>query len=305
VPKPLQSYRERFPAPQIAGLVSSVWIHEVAAELTEYEHRTVPNGSVEISCAIGEEFVAVSGPQRRPTVARLAPRTTVVGVRFRPGVAPSILGPPASELVDLRVEIDRIWGPAAGTLAERVAEAGSPDGAARLLEREVIRRSTDATDPDPLVAAAVGRLRPWLPDGVGGWTSGLFISPRQLRRRFVAALGYGPKAFQRIFRFQGFLALSQRRRSDDVGLARLARVVGYADQAHLTRECAELTGLTPRAFLDEMWRSCGDNHDHEASYAGLRRALLAAHRRSSPPNWSRLGRSPALADGLVPGGVEH
>jgi AraC-like DNA-binding protein len=305
VPKPLQSYRERLPAPQIAGLVSSVWIHEVAPELTAYEHRTVPNGSVEISYAIGDEFVAVSGPQRRPTVAHLAPGTTVVGIRFRPGVAPSILGPPASELVDLRVEVDRVWGPAAATLAERVAEAGSPEGAARLLEDEVIRRSTHATDPDALVTAAVGRLRPWLRDGVGALTSELFISPRQLRRRFVAALGYGPKAFQRIFRFQGFLALSQGRRSDHLGLARLARVAGYADQAHLTRECAELTGLTPRAFLEEMWRSCGDNHDHEASYAGLRRALLASNRRQPRPDGSRLARSSALADGLVLGGVEH
>jgi hypothetical protein len=36
-----------------------------------------------------------------------------------------------------------------------------------------------------------------------------------------------------------------------------------------------LAGLTPRTFLEEMWTSCGPNHDHEASFARLRRALVA------------------------------
>jgi AraC-like DNA-binding protein len=274
VPDPVQTYRERRPAPQLAGLVSSVWIQQVAADGETYEHRTVPNGSVEISYELGGDAVTVTGPQRSPTVGLLTPGTAVVGIRFRPGVAPAILGPPASELVDLRVEADLVWRRGLTTLAERLAEAGSPERVARLLEDEVDRRLKDATDPDPLVADAVRRLQQWQPDDVDSLAASLSISPRQLRRRFAAALGYGPKALQRILRFQGFLALSQRRHGESTGLARLAKEAGYADQAHLTRDSSELAGLTPKAFLEEMWRSCGPNHDHDVSYAGLRRALL-------------------------------
>jgi AraC-like DNA-binding protein len=270
----LQSYRERLPAAALATHVSNVWMLEVAAEGGAYEHRTVPNGSVEISYELGADVVRVSGPQRGPKIERVAPGTTVVGVRFRPGVAPTILGPPASELVDLHLEVDRLWGRAA-SLAEELAGADGPASAARLLEDEVVRRAADAATPDPLVTAALGRLEPWLPAGVATRTSDLFISPRQLRRRFSSALGYGPKAYQRIRRFQGFLALVQGLHDHDLRLARLAQRAGYADQAHLTRESSRLTGLTPRAFLEEMWRSCGPTHDHEASYAGLRHALLA------------------------------
>jgi AraC-like DNA-binding protein len=273
-PDPVQSYRERLPALEIASQVASVWVLEVGAEGGGYEHRTVPNGSVEISHALGSDRVEVSGPQRGPLVARVEPGTTVIGIRFRPGATPSILGPPASELVDLRVEVDRLWGPGAATLAERLGEAGAPESAVRLLEDEIARRLADATAPDPLVTAALGRLQPWRSGGLGDLASGLYISPRQLHRRFVAALGFGPKMLQRILRFQGFLALAQARQAR-VGLARLAQQAGYADQAHLTREGAALTGLTPGAFLEETWRSCGPNHDHEASYAGMRRALLA------------------------------
>jgi AraC-like DNA-binding protein len=273
---PVQSYRERFPAPPLAARVSSVWRLDVAAGEGGYEHRTVPNGSVEISYALGDGAVYVSGPQRGPTVERVASGTTVVGIRFRPGAAPAVLGPPASELVDLRVEVDRIWDGGARTLAERLALAGSPDDALLLLEEETALRSFAAPEPDQLVSAAVRRLQPWLPDGVAALASELELSPRQLRRRFVAALGFGPKAYQRIRRFQGFLALTQGRDGERLDLARLARRAGYADQAHLTRESSELTGLTPAAFLAQMFRSCGPSHDHEASYAGLRRALLAA-----------------------------
>jgi AraC-like DNA-binding protein len=274
----VQSYRERYPTPELSGSVSSVWIQQVASGGPAYEHRTVPNGSVEISYAIGAGAVAVSGPQRGPTVESLAAGSTVVGIRLRPGAASPVLGPPASELVDMHVELDRLWGRAASTLAERLEESGSPEAAVRLLEHEVFRRAETGSDADPLVTAAIERLQPWRRTDVDAWTAGLFISPRQLRRRFVATLGFGPKLFQRIRRFQGFLALSQAGHRDRPDLARLAWAAGYADQAHLTRECSDLTGLTPREFLDETERSCGPNHDHDVSYAGVRRALLAARR---------------------------
>ena len=45
-----------------------------------------------------------------------------------------------------------------------------------------------------------------------------------------------------MLRFQRFLA---RARNGDGDLARTAADLGYADQAHLTRECVRLSGLTP------------------------------------------------------------
>jgi transcriptional regulator GlxA family with amidase domain len=69
------------------------------------------------------------------------------------------------------------------------------------------------------------------------------LSERQLRRRFDAAVGYGPKTLAGVLRLQRFLALTSAEPSPD--LARLALDAGYADQPHLTRECRRLTGLTP------------------------------------------------------------
>jgi transcriptional regulator GlxA family with amidase domain len=72
------------------------------------------------------------------------------------------------------------------------------------------------------------------------------VSERHLRRRATEALGYGPKTFARIVRFQRALALLRRA---DRSLSTVAAEAGYADQAHLTRDVTELAGETPGAIV--------------------------------------------------------
>ncbi|MEU8637606.1 helix-turn-helix domain-containing protein [Amycolatopsis sp. NPDC048633] len=71
------------------------------------------------------------------------------------------------------------------------------------------------------------------------------VSERRLRRRFVQAVGYGPATYLRVSRFQRAVALAPR----VAGLAALAAAAGYSDQAHLSRDCRALTGLTPRGYF--------------------------------------------------------
>jgi AraC-like DNA-binding protein len=278
--RPSQRYAERRAAAELDDHVACVWLLEVADDGPAYEHRTVPNGCVEIASVLGTSVVRVAGPKHAPTLERVEPGQSVVGVRFRSGAAPCALEAPAGELVALEVELDELWGAEARALGERLSEAPTTVHAMDVLEQAVAARMSTAPAPDPVVAEAVGRLQPWRRGGVKDVTSPLFMSPRQLRRRFAAAVGYGPKALQRILRFQGFLALSNALKDADTppSLARLAATAGYSDQAHLTRDCRALTELTPRAFLAEMRRTCGPTHDHAASFASVRHALLAAHR---------------------------
>ena len=201
-----QIYRERPPVPALAGRVACVWVQSVSPRSVPYVHRTVPNGSVEISCRLGS-VPQVSGPQFGATVDVLAPGTTVVGIRFRPGAAPV----PASALAGRSVELQELWGSAAIALGERIAEAPTAWDAAAILEAELIARVGDAARPDPIVAEAVRRLVPWGANEVTSLTSSLSISERQLRRRCREAIGLAPKAVHRILRFQGFLALAHGR----------------------------------------------------------------------------------------------
>lgn len=78
---------------------------------------------------------------------------------------------------------------------------------------------------------------------VGDLSELLDVSPRQLLRRCVAAVGYGPKALRRILRFQRLLVAAGTRVAHPV--AALAIELGYADQAHLTDESTPRTGSLP------------------------------------------------------------
>jgi AraC-like DNA-binding protein len=266
-----QSYVERLPVHSLAGRVRTVWIQRTGPR--PYLQRNLPTGGVELHCPIGASPRLV-GPLSAASVQVLPPYTTVVGARFWPGAAWPMVGPPAEDLVDLTVPLDEVWDRPAGLLGELLAEASGPDAALDLLQRYLVRQQVLADGLNPLVAEAVRQLMPWRSVEIGRLTTHLAISESQLRRRFLATVGVGPKTLQRTLRFQGFLALAQAAGSPgnpvpaagDGGLADIAAATGYADHAHLSRECRRLTGLTPRELLGGGTDQCGCGHDHSASY---------------------------------------
>lgn len=268
-----QAYDERLPLPALAARVRTVWVQRTGPR--PVLQRNLPAGGAELHCPIGATPLLV-GPLTRAKVEILPPGLTIVGARFWPGAASPLLGMPADELVDQAVPFGDVWGEASD-LAARLAEAPGPDAALRSLQLDLLRRQARTPLPDPLVAEAVRRLMPWQPTRIGPLTGDLAISESQLRRRFLAEVGTGPKTLQRTLRFQGYLALAQ---AADGGsrVADLAAEAGYADHAHLARECLRLTGLTPRELLGDAADRCGCGHNHAASYG----PFLAARRPAGP-----------------------
>ena len=274
----MESYVERAPWPGLAGAVRTVWVQRTGE--APYPQRHLPTGGVEIHFPIGHEPQLV-GPLTRPEVEVIPAHTTVVGVRFHPGTAPP-MPMVLDDLVDQTIGLADLWGTLVDRLAEAMALAGTPERALTLLQAHLVREFRGAGPLDPLVREAVRVLMPWHPVPIDTLADHLGLSTSQLRRRCLHAVGVSPKVLQRTLRFQGFLALAQAgatatgRRGAD-GMAGLAVDVGYADQAHLSRECRRLTGLTPRQLLGGNVDRCACGHDHAASY----RPFLAT--RSTPP----------------------
>jgi AraC-like DNA-binding protein len=200
--------------------------------------------------------VSVAGPDTEAWTSRTRPGELIVGARLLPGAGGAVLGVPLAELRNARVPLEAIglepW--------VEPAEALDPYASAAALGRLALALIGPAR-PDPAVQAAVVRLRDSR-QRVDNLAASLGFSERQLRRRFLAAVGYGPKTLQRVLRLRRFLAgvgagivagpgggspsgPSGWEAGSD-GLASAAVAAGYADQAHLARECRALTGLTPR-----------------------------------------------------------
>jgi AraC-like DNA-binding protein len=274
----MESYVERPPLPELAGVVRTVWIHRTGE--AAYVQRHLPTGGVEIHFPIGGDPQLV-GPLTGSEIEVIPPHTTIVGVRFQPGTTPPL---PAvlDDLVDQRMGLAELWGSSADRLVEALAWAGTPERALMILQAHLVQEFRSAVSVDPLVGEAVQALMPWHPVNIDTLASRLALSVSQLRRRCLHAVGVSPKVLQRTLRFQGFLALAQAgimatgRRGAD-GIAGLAIDAGYADQAHVSRECLRLTGLTPRQLLGDSIDRCTCGHDHSASY----RPFLAT--RARPP----------------------
>lgn len=226
------------PRPSLCRHVACVW-----AARDNRDDPVLPDAAVELVWSGRGLFVR--GADTRAHAVDAFPERTFVGVRFRPGAAADVLGLHGVELADARVGVSEVWGRAEMERIEsRLRECTSPAQAAALLEDAVAARVRGA--PDSAVGAVVTMLLHERTP-VRALAGRLGLSERQLRRRCTDALGYGPKTLDRILRFQRFRALATRRR--DVGLAQLAAVAGYADQAHLTRECRRLAGESPGALL--------------------------------------------------------
>jgi AraC-like DNA-binding protein len=208
--------------------------------------------------------------------------STVVGVRFQPAAPPplpTVLG----DLVDQRLGLVELWGSVTDRLVEAMAGADTAERALRLLQAHLLQESRRELFADPLIREAVKVLMPWHRVTVDGLASRLAVSTSQLRRRCLHVVGVSPKVLQRALRIQGCLALAQAGTSATGGsrgdgMAGLAIDAGYADQAHLSRECLRLTGLTPRQLFGGASDRCACGHDHSASY----RPFLAS--RHQPQN---------------------
>ncbi|MFL5250527.1 MAG: helix-turn-helix domain-containing protein [Myxococcales bacterium] len=95
-------------------------------------------------------------------------------------------------------------------------------------------------------------------NGDGDFAKGLGLSRRRLIEVFTEYAGMTPKRYARVRRFQRALALATR--TTPPRWAELALECGYFDQAHLCRDWAELTGLSPAEFVALRRTPVKENH---------------------------------------------
>lgn len=243
----LGSYREFAPPEALHRHFSRVWVHVVAG--ADDEHLpVVPDGCVDLQWFNGQ--LRIAGPDSRVNLERVPEGATIVGFRFQPGAALRWLKVPLSEIVDSRVPLADLWGAAGSELRVRLAEATGPVVAAHLGQL-LVAKSASVAPPDRVamtIFRAIAADAASTTEVTRPLTQALGISPRSLRRHTREAFGYGPKSLHRILRFQAFLQLA-RTRTPESSIADLAAAAGYADQAHLCRDCAAMAGMTPTTVL--------------------------------------------------------
>ncbi|WP_227996041.1 helix-turn-helix domain-containing protein [Nocardia australiensis] len=227
------SYRER--PSRFDGAV--VWTRTVGRD--DLGLPVLPDGCIDLLWTDGT--LTIAGPDTTAHQPAAPAGTRFAGIRFFPGTAPALLGVPAHELRDRRIDLADIWPSATvRLLTEQVSAA---DDKAAALEAVALRRASGTEPSDPMLRQIVAALDSGR--SVAETAEAVGLGARLLHRRSLTAFGYGPKTLARVLRMQRALAVARA----GTPLADTAARTGYADQAHLARDVRELAGMPLRELL--------------------------------------------------------
>jgi AraC-like DNA-binding protein len=219
----------------LARLVVGCWIVGGAAA-----PRALPQPAVDL-VVMPDGRCRLAGPETRCRQGPLPKGGALVGVRLRPGTVNGLFGVAADEvpLAGAPIEIGRLPGTAQARLAGALALVRARAGQCRVDER--VRK-----------VVAFMHAAPGAP--VGRHAAEVGLSERQLRRRFVVAVGLRPKAYIRVVRLHEALAAAQSAlaRGEPPRWANIAARSGFYDQSHLLAEFREAVGVPPNTLLRDV-----------------------------------------------------
>ena len=259
------TYWERQPGADLRPWVRAVWY----AQGMDFAHRCeriLPTGRAQLIVSLARDFL-VNCQEGQPE-ARMAPALVVgqrsvyevidtsdladlMGAVFEPGALPVFLADAADRVTNGFAALEDVCG-GADALRERLREACGGEERLRLLEaflRERIRarleRGRVAMHPAVQFALeelgrqpAVVRVREVARST--GW------SERRFLEIFREEVGFAPKVWCRIQRFQG--VVQQMHRGAEVRWPELALQCGFYDQAHLANEFRAFAGMSPTTY---------------------------------------------------------
>lgn len=243
---------------RLAGLVEGLWYFE--GSLTHLRERHFPTGRAEIIVHLGDLYRHVEGSGTEPfplTCASgllLGPDVieappvwnAVVGIRLRPLGAFMVLGGPLEPLTGITVDLEDLVDGEARRLADRCANAPTPEARLRAAASWVEERARTGPPPDPAVAWMSGAIEARAGDvSIRALTERTGWSGTRMHEAFRAQVGVSPKRLARIHRFRRALGLV----IDGAGLlSEVALESGYYDQSHFNGEFREMSGFTPSAY---------------------------------------------------------
>ncbi|MEV0081093.1 helix-turn-helix domain-containing protein [Nocardia neocaledoniensis] len=213
----------------VARYWSATWEYD-----RPYRQLVVPLPNVHLSFRDGR--AELHGPSSSHVYRELSGTGSVFGVAFRPGMFRPFLGAPVARLRDRTVDATTVFGaelPATADVAtiERFLSARlpAPDPQAEL-----------AADVVDTIAADTGVTR------VDAIAARFGLSVRGLQRLFAEHVGIGPKWVVRRYRLHEITARLDA--GGGVDWSAIAADLGYADQAHLSRDFRRIFGEPPTSY---------------------------------------------------------
>jgi AraC-like DNA-binding protein len=236
-------------AEPLRPFVGCFWVMTAERDATI---RLVPDGSTTISIQLESDKRSewfLRGPLLRPDERCFTSASTLVGIRLRPGVAFLVSGIPAHTMVDHRIAAGTI--PAFRDLASEPPRPLTPERCIDVLQGFLLQRLANAKVHDVVSAARDLIEREHGNVRAADVAARCGVSARHLHRLMRTWIGYGPKVYATVIRFQA--TLHEMENAPRRPAAALASANGYFDQAHLTLDVARFAGATPAGWRRNAW----------------------------------------------------
>lgn len=185
-----------------------------------------------------EEFISIESP----------PDSSMMVIRFQAGGAYPFLGFPVSELNNLVVDADLIFGSDVIRLRDQLLEAGTAGEKFIHVERWLMEQFSNSLSPEKVINYAIGQIckNPSL-ESIEMVSQKTGYSQKQFIQLFKKYAGLTPKYFQRIQRFNMVLREVEERK--EINWSAISYDCGFYDQAHFIREFRKFSGFNPIAYM--------------------------------------------------------
>lgn len=262
-------YRQFIPHDALVPYVECFWILKSPSHLSTGRERLPADGRVEVMFHLagpskryradgqGEPQVqrtsSILGGRSRGYVVEQIGVSHYVAIRFRPGGIAPFINIPLTDVVDQVVNLDVIWGSTVKILEEQLFDAPSLQAMIEILNTTLLGRLKQLPHLRTVEAATQ------MIDASGGNISVRHLadhfgwSQKHFERLFAQYIGFHPKRYARISRFQR-MSVWATHHAHGMTMGKLAAAFGYFDQSHLCKEILTFTGVPPRTFFSSMNR---------------------------------------------------
>lgn len=257
-------YQEIEPIKPLAKFIKCFWILESKKENPSYlkKDTLLPDGFTELIFHYSERFKEFERDNtytlqpksfvygQRESYIEIQPSGDVgiIGVRFYPGGCSPFLKFPICELINQAVNLEEIFGTKGRYFEDKIINSKDNKTRLEIIQNTLLQELFDPKKFDFLMDDFVNKIiRANGTYSIEKFSNESKISVRQIRRRFLSAIGIGPKRFSKIMRFQKTLRLIKFGQNNT--LTSLIHNSNYFDQSHFIRDFKNLAGSPPKEFL--------------------------------------------------------
>jgi len=213
------------------------------------QYEILPDGYFDLAFLISESTckIFLAGPYTQKTCVPLGSYELFI-VRFKVGRMPKLITTRPYELVNTMIELPCLCGLDRDTIGEELVRNKAVGFRQAFIEKLLCHTDVSPLSNDKIYENATALIEAYGGQiQVGELAHILSVNSRMIERRFKATLGFSPKMFIRLVRFQRIV---DKLRSSPTSrrLTDIAHEFGYTDQSHFIRDFKALSGVLPSSF---------------------------------------------------------